>query len=77
MLDCQEVGEHPAAVGAIPKEYLDAVKHLSADALDEIERGIARYESTGILRGRVLATIKSMNKDQPRRVSRPQMISLE
>lgn len=77
MLDSLSLNDRAQFGVHVPKEYLDAVRGLSVEALDEIEKGIARYENTGLLKGKVLATIKSLNKVQPRRVARPKTLCLE
>lgn len=59
----------------IPLDFVDAVKNLPVQDLMTIEKEIAYYEATGILKGRALAVMKSLKADTPKRKSqRPTLL---
>ena len=62
MLDCQNFEVENAQSPQIPTEYFDAVKDLSAEALEAIAMEIVRYEETGLLQGSVLSVLQPLKK---------------
>lgn len=77
MLDNMNPKGHDGAVDEIPMDFIEAVQELPVSELLSIEKEIAYYEATGILTGRALTVMKSLQAKKPRRKSqRPQMLAI-
>jgi hypothetical protein len=75
MLDNQTLERASGSFVQIPLDYVDAVKDLPVQDLMTIEKEIAYYEATGILKGRALTVMKSLQVEKPKRKSqRPTLL---
>jgi len=77
MLDNMNPSGAGGAIAEIPMDFFEAVKDLPASDLVTIEKEIAYYEATGILKGRALTVMKSLQAKKPKRRSqRPQLLAI-
>jgi len=75
MLDNVRVADLGSEIGDIPSRYLDAVSGLSEAELAAIDADIQFFEQSGVLRGRAMGLIRSLQTEKRAPRERIQLLS--